>query len=231
MPRRPDEVDRSVSRLAASGEGEASVTGSASARDDRSARSRIIDAAYDLFTREGIHSVGIDRVIAEAGVAKMTLYRHFRSKDDLVVAALARRHEVWTEEWLEQEVERRAKAPAAKLPAAKLPAAKLLAIFDTFADWFDTDDYEGCFFIKSLLESHDRTSPVREASSLGLARARSFVRGLAEEAGAEDPDDLARQWQLLMTGAIVAASDDDRAAAGRARALGVLLLEREGLGP
>jgi AcrR family transcriptional regulator len=221
MPR-SDEVDRSVSRLAAPVTGEEAVPDSSpAARDDRSARSRIIDAAYDLFTREGIHSVGIDRVIAEAGVAKMTLYRHFKSKDDLVVAALARRQELWTEEWLKQEVERR----------AKTPVAKLLAIFDTFADWFETDDYEGCFFIKSLLESHDRRGAVGEASSLGLAHVRSFVRGLAEEAGVRDPDGFARQWQLLMTGAIVAASDRDRAAAGHARALGMLLLEKEGLRP
>jgi AcrR family transcriptional regulator len=187
---------------------------------DRSARSRILDAAYGLFTREGIQSVGIDRVIAEAGVAKMTLYRHFKSKDDLVVAVLDRRHELWTETWLEYEVVRR----------APTPAAKLLAIFDAFEDWFGTDDYEGCFFIQSLLEMHDPASPVRAASSHGLARVRSFVRGLADEAGARDPDEFARQWQLLMVGAIVAASNADPDAATHARALGSLLLERERLG-
>lgn len=181
------------------------------------ARERIVRTAYDLFSLHGVQAIGIDRVIAEAGVAKTTLYRHFRSKDDLIAAVLERREERWTRGWLEAETQRR----------AKTPENRLLAIFDAFADWFRRDDYEGCLFLNTLLEGHDRTSAVGAASVQGLGGVRAFLRGLASEAGIRDPDDFAREWQLLMLGSIVVASGGDREAAVRGRAMGVLLLERE----
>ena len=71
-------------------------------------RGRVLQAAYDLFCREGINAVGIDRIVAAAGVAKMSLYRHFRSKEELVLAVLDLREKLWKVDWLEAEVERRA---------------------------------------------------------------------------------------------------------------------------
>jgi AcrR family transcriptional regulator len=85
-------------------------------------RERILDTAYDLFSKHGTRAVGVDRIIAEAGAAKMTLYRNFASKDELIVAFLAAREERWTRGWLQAEVELRAQDPA----------ERLLAIFDVF---------------------------------------------------------------------------------------------------
>src|SRR6266404_2808220 len=86
------------------------------------ARERIDHAAYELFSRHGIKATGVDTLAAHAGVAKMTLYKHYPSKDALALAFLRRREELWTRSWLQQEVVRRARAPA----------RQLLAIFDVF---------------------------------------------------------------------------------------------------
>ncbi len=180
-------------------------------------RERVLHTAYDLFSRHGIQATGIDRIIAEAGVAKMTLYRTFPSKDDLVLAALERREEVWTWGWLEREVERR----------AATPSERLLAIFDAFDDWFGRDDYESCFFTNTLLEKHDRTGRIGAESVSRLANIRSLVRRLAVDAGIRDPDRFARQWQLLMWGSIIAADTGDVDAADQARDVATLLLQRE----
>lgn len=181
------------------------------------ARERVLTTAYDLFSRRGVRAVGIDVIIAEAGVAKMTLYRHFPSKDDLVLAFLDRREQLWTKGWLEATVARRAVAPR----------ERLLAIFDVFDEWFHRDDFEGCSFINVLLETFEPDHRVREASVGHLAHIRDFLRGLAKDAGAARPDDLARKWHILMKGSIVAAGEGDRLAALRARAVGQLLLESE----
>jgi AcrR family transcriptional regulator len=181
------------------------------------ARERLVLAAYDLFCRFGVQSVGIDRIIDEAGVAKTTLYRHFRSKDELVLAVLDLREQLWTREWLEESVRRR----------ARTPEKQLLAIFDLFHEWFQLDDYEGCLFMNTVLETHDPESVVRIDSTTRLANVHSFLQGLAEEAGIRRADDFARHWQLLLLGSISAASNGDRQAAHRARTMASLFLERQ----
>src|SRR5919202_5437058 len=160
----------------------------ATAPGRQSARERILDTAYELFSRHGTRAVGVDRIIAECGIAKMTLYRNFPSKDDLILAFLECRDERWTREWLQAEAQRRGASPA----------ERLLAIFDTFEGWFARDDFEGCSFINVMLEIDDCNDPVREASVRHLADIRTFVAGLAAEAGIDDPDAFARQWHILM---------------------------------
>lgn len=179
-----------------------------------SARERIDRTAYELFSRHGIQAVGMDRVIARSGVAKMTLYRHYPTKDKLALAFLRRREELWTRAWLQEEVERRARAPR----------QRLLAIFDVFDRWFRRADFEGCSFINVLLEIDDRNSPVRAATVRHLETIRSFLRQLATEAGVGDSEAFARQWHILMKGSIVAAGEGDRDAALRAKEVGALLL-------
>ena len=181
------------------------------------ARERVLQTAYELFTRNGVHAVGIDRIVAEAGVAKMTLYRHFRSKDELVQAVLERREQVWTRAWLEREIELR----------ADRPEERLLAIFDVFDEWFRRDDFEGCLFVNCLVEHHDRSSSIAAESARRLRNVRAVVRRLAEESGVGDADRFAAGWQLLMLGSIVSASGGDLDAARHARAAGLLLLEQE----
>jgi AcrR family transcriptional regulator len=185
-----------------------------------SGRERVLATAYDLFSRHGTRAVGVDRIIAESGVAKMTLYRNFASKDELILAFLARREERWTRGWLQAEVERR----------AATPGGRLLAIFDTFAEWFAREDFEGCSFINVMLEVSEEEHPVRAASVTHLANIRDFLRELAADAGIADADGVARQWHILMKGSIVAAAEGDGRAAARARELGALLLERHGVG-
>ena len=123
------------------------------------ARDRILAAAYELFSRHGVRAVGVDAIIAASGVAKMTFYRHFRSKDDLVVAFLEQREDRWTRAWLQGEVERR----------ASTASDRLLTIFDVFDGWFRTDDFEGCSFINVLLEIEDAAHPVHQAAVRHLA--------------------------------------------------------------
>jgi AcrR family transcriptional regulator len=180
------------------------------------ARARILDAAYDLFSRNGIQAVGIDAVISTSGVARQTLYRHFASKQDLVLAFLERREQEWTRRWLEGEVTQRANDPK----------SRLLAIFDVFDEWFRRTDFEGCSFINVMLEHPDPTDAVHRASVSYLAEIRGFIEGLAREAGITDARDFAREWHILMKGSIVAAAEGDQDAARRAKRIGALLLER-----
>jgi AcrR family transcriptional regulator len=183
------------------------------------ARQRILDTAYDLFSRHGVRAVGVDRIVAESGVAKMSLYRHFPSKDELVLTFLQEREDRWTRDWLGAEVERRASSAA----------GRMLAIFDVFGEWFQLAEFEGCTFINVLLEFDDRASAVRQASAGYLRNIRSFVADLAAGAGARDPDALAHKWHILMKGSIVAAGEGDLLAAKRAQEIGRLVLASEGI--
>ncbi len=184
-----------------------------------SARERIDRTAYELFSRHGIRAVGVDTISARSGVAKMTLYRHYPSKDDLALAFLRRREELWTRSWLQKQVERR----------ARTPAAQLLAVFDVFDKWFRRSDFEGCSFVKVLLEHGDPGHPVRKAAQAHLATIRAFLSQLAADAGVRDAAGFARQMQMVMTGSIVAAYAGDRDAARRAKETGLLLLARAGI--
>jgi len=184
-----------------------------------SARERIDRTAYELFSRHGIRAVGVDTLSARSGVAKMTLYRHYPSKDDLALAFLRRREELWTRSWLQQEVERRARAPA----------ERLLAVFDVFDKWFRRSDFEGCSFMRVVIEHGDRGDPVRKAAEAHIETVRAFLRQLAGDAGVRDPDAFARQLQIVMMGSIVAAHAGDQDAARRAKELGSLLLARAGI--
>jgi AcrR family transcriptional regulator len=191
------------------------MPGQAQASASLDARERILEAAYDLFSRRSIRAVGIDEVIERAGVAKATLYRHFPSKDDLVLAFLERREQRWTKGWVEAEARRR----------GATPEDSLLAIFDLFDGWFQQDDFEGCSFINVLLETNDLARPVGRASAAHLANIREIIRTLADEAGLRDPDNFAHSWHILMKGSIVAAGEGDRQAATRARELARLLID------
>jgi AcrR family transcriptional regulator len=178
------------------------------------ARSRILDAAYELFSARGVRGVGIDAIIARSGVARMTLYRHFASKEELVLAFLEQREEKWTRHWLQAEIERRATAPA----------DRLLAIFDVFDGWFRRPDFEGCAFINVMLESAGAGDSTYRATVAYLAGIRHLLESLARQARVAHADNFARQWHILMKGSIVAAGEGDNDAARRAREVGSLLL-------
>jgi AcrR family transcriptional regulator len=184
-----------------------------------SGRERLSRAAYELFSREGVRAVGVDAVIARAGTAKMTLYRNFPSKNDLILEFLRRREELWTRGWLEAESRRRGESPR----------EQLLAIFDVFADWFSQPDFEGCSFLTTMIEINDRENPVYQAAVECLANIRGYIEELAVAAGLSDTDSFARKWHILMKGSIMAAHEGDIAAAGRAKQIGELLLKEHGI--
>jgi AcrR family transcriptional regulator len=182
-------------------------------RVEPGARERILDSAYELFSRRGIRAVGVDEVIGRAGVAKATLYRHFPSKDELVLAFLERREQRWTLDWVEAEARR----------GGSTPEEQLLAIFDAFDGWFRRDDFEACSFINVMLEMGPEHSASR-ACIQHLGNIRSIVQVLAEEAGLRDPDSFARSWHILMKGSIVSAAEGDTEAAQRAKSMARCLL-------
>jgi AcrR family transcriptional regulator len=184
-----------------------------------SGRERIVRAAYDLFSRDGVRNVGVDAVVARAGTAKMTLYRNFPSKDDLILDFLERREKLWTREWLEAESRRR----------GATPQARLLAIFDVLGEWFAEPEFEGCAFLSAMIEMPDKNHPVHKASVAHLANIRGYLGELAGAAGIDDTAAFAHKWHLLMKGSIMAAHEGDTRAAARARELGVLLLASHGV--
>ncbi|WP_119304893.1 TetR/AcrR family transcriptional regulator [Dongia deserti] len=174
------------------------------ARQD--ARERILEAAYDLFAHQGTRSVGVDAIIEKSGVAKMTLYRHFKSKQDLVLAFLERREALWTEDWLIREVSTRTSDPK----------ERLLAIFDAYHDWFQIDDFEGCAFINVLLE-YPAHNPLHGAAAGHLAKVRAYIGDLAVRAGIGNVPEFCDVWHMLMTGCTIAAAEGNRAAALEAK--------------
>lgn len=177
-------------------------------------RERILQAAYELFAQRGIGAVGVDTIVARSSVAKMTLYRHFESKERLVLAFLERREALWTRQWLETEIMSRGKSPT----------DRLLAIFDIFDGWFQEPDFEGCSFINVLLEASPK-GPVHQAATAHLAKIRTILLNQAREAGLADPERFAQTWHFLMKGCIISANEGNRQAARQAKEAGTILLE------
>jgi AcrR family transcriptional regulator len=175
-------------------------------------RERIVATAYELFSHRGVRDVGVDEVISRSGVAKATLYRHFRSKTELVLAFLERREQIWTATMASEARRRGATAEE-----------QLLAIFDVFDDWFHGDDFEACSFINTLLEM-GQAHPAGQASIRYLRNIRTIVEGMAEEAGLTDPAGFAQSCQILMRGATIAAAEGHLDAAQRAKAMARLLI-------
>src|SRR5690242_782900 len=176
------------------------------------ARERILETAFALFYAHGIRAVGVDRIIGESGVAKATFYKHFPAKDDLVLAYLDKVDGVWTGQLHE--------AAAAAGPD---PAAQLVGLFDALRASCRREGYRGCAFINAAAESQPGTA-VHDRTVAHKAAVLSWVRGLAEQAGARDPDTLARSLTLLLdgglaSGALDASPDAPEAAKASARAL------------
>jgi AcrR family transcriptional regulator len=186
-------------------------------KDVKDARERILRTAYELFLKHGFTAVGVDRIVAEAGVAKTTLYRHFRSKNDLVVAVLERHEDLWTVGWLEPETRRRADGGE----------ERIIAVFHAFDDWFRDEGYRGCMFINSLLEIHDDMSPIHRAALTGIEHVYDRLVEWSEEAGVRDPAAFAHRIQVLMRGSIVAAVEGRLEAVTEAGALARELLAQE----
>jgi AcrR family transcriptional regulator len=177
-------------------------------------RERLVDAAYELFSINGVNQIGIDTILSQSRCAKASLYGNFDSKVDLAIAFLDRREEVWTRGWLETEIKQRATSPE----------ARLLAIFDVFDGWFRKKSFEGCSFINVLLESNAK-SPLHRTAAIHLAKIRAIIRDLAEEAKLREPEKFAQAWHMLMKGSIVSACEGNKNAAREAKRAAQLVLE------
>jgi AcrR family transcriptional regulator len=175
---------------------------------------RLLETAYELFSARGVRDVGVDELVERAGVAKATLYRHFSSKDELILAFLQLREERWTMGWLEESVRAR----------GGTPEERLLTVFDLFDEWFREPDYAGCPFIKVMVEMGPG-HPAGAASIAHMNTIRELLAELATDAGFRDPDDLALSLHLLLCGSIIQASLGNATAAERARHMTQAVME------
>jgi len=177
-----------------------------------SARERLLDAANELFYAEGVHTVGIDRVIERAGVAKASLYNTFGSKDELVRAYLQGRHAKTAariSRWVERQDD---------------PRGRLLGVFDAQDEMFADPGFRGCAFASASAESPGEA--VSSATDDYRGWMRGLLTGLAREAGAPEPEKLARQLHMIYDGAgLSMRMDHDRSAAAAARAAAETLLD------
>ena len=181
--------------------------------DRRPARERRLAAADELFYEEGVHTVGIDRVIERAGVAKATLYSAFGSKDELIRAYLQARHAA------------RRERITRKLARYDTPRDRLLGIFDVLGESIAESGFRGCAFVNASAEARPG-SAIEEVSDESRAWMRSLLVELGQAAGAADPERLARQLALLYDGATVSARmDRDPGTAAAARAAAVTLVD------
>ena len=160
-----------------------------------SGRNRLLAAANELFYAEGIQSVGIDRVIEHAGVAKATLYNNFASKEELVAAYLLSRQE------------RTMTMIADAIASTEVPRQKILAVFDAQAEQFRQPNFNGCAFASAAAEEPCDGLVAQATTEFRLWIRRMFVE-LAELAGAADPESLGRQLHVLYDGAGLAVRMD-----------------------
>lgn len=178
-------------------------------------RDHLTATAWRLFYRDGYRVVGIDTLLAEAGVAKMTLYHHFASKEDLIIAILEKR-----------DRELRDSVAAAIETAGRSPTRRLLAVFDWLGAWFATEDFKGCAFIRALSEYPEPDHPIHQTAWRHKVAMIAILTQLCTEAGARQPAALAETLSHLIDGAIVAAhATRSLAPAASAKATAAVLLK------
>lgn len=179
-------------------------------------REKLIETAAELFAKNGYHATGIDTILAHAGVAKKTLYTHFRTKDELILAAL-RQHDGQFRNSFMKSVEE----------IANTPEEKLIAIFDVAKKWFSQNNFYGCMFINAVGEYSEEKTAIREVCKEFKRLMRSYIESLAKEAGIKDAKELANELALLLEGSIVTAqvSEQSEKAADTAKRIAKILIE------
>jgi AcrR family transcriptional regulator len=184
--------------------------------EPRDTRERILFTALDLFHAHGFHAVGLDRILAAVGVTKTTFYNHFESRDDLIVQAITVR-DAWDAAAFARRIHER---------AGYAPRDMLLAMFDVHDEWFTHEDFKGCIFLHACAEFPSPTDPVHRAAAKHYAVSERTVTQMAAAAGVADPETFAKEWVVLLQGAITSrmATGDDHAAR-IAKGIAVRLLE------
>lgn len=156
------------------------------------AKSMLLEAASQLFYKQGISATNIDDVLSLAGVARQTLYTHFGSKDGLVLAFLERRDALWRQ-WLSDFIAEHHHSPQ----------NQLLAMFDFLQHWFSSGNFRGCAFINTAVEFPAKDHPYHQQAHQHKALVKAFILKLCHEARLSDPEESSTQFFLLMEGAIV----------------------------
>ena len=159
-----------------------------------SKRDILVQKALAAFYQGGFHAVGMDRLAKETGVSKTAIYKHFKSKDELILATLRLRDEQFRN-WLMRRIE----------ALGTTPADRLYAIFDALEEWFQEQKFQSCMFIKASSEYQDRTDPIHAISAEHKKLVRDYFEELARDAGVCDPAALAQQLLILKEGMIVLA--------------------------
>ncbi len=180
-----------------------------------STRERFIELAADLFYAQGFHAVGLDNILSAVGVTKTTFYNHFTSKDDLIIAVLNHRDAIEAEE-LARDIHTR---------AGDDPREQLLALFDVLHDWFRSPTFNGCMFLNAAVAFPAPNDPIHRAASTHALTMHAHIHAIAHAAGAADPDALASQLLLLISGAIASTHVSGEPAGHTARAIAQSVIE------
>ena len=154
-------------------------------------REKILSTATDLFQSQGINSTGVDNIVAVAGTTKMTLYKYFRSKEELILEVLGKSQQDF-QSWLESKL------------SNKKPNEKIQQLFDFIEEWVTSPNFSGMGFIKASAEFPVEDNPIHQLSSKQSLEFRQFIAKLATEANIKDADGLALQLSLLFEGAVQA---------------------------
>ena len=190
---------------------------SSSIPSPRATRERLIDAAFERFSRQGFHAVGLDTILTDVGVSKQTFYNHFESKDELILEVLAKRSH-WELQTTRELLHEFGGDDAHK---------RLASIWDVLDAYFNRGDFRGCLFITAAAEFPSPHDPAHQAAATHSEAILRLLRDLAVEAGATDPQALAEQLMLLVDGAMVARHvSGNTAAAHVARRTAQVLVQR-----
>ncbi len=184
----------------------------------KTAREKILSTASKLFYRRGINSVGVDEIVKRSGVTKMTLYKHFPSKDILATNCLGQIHHQWNS-WFLDRVQ-------VQSAVAKNPNEQVLVIFDILEEWFQSPGFRGCPFINTVAEIGDRHHPARKAAVAFKQKLLDTIQEALTSVGRGRSDELGVQLLMLIDGAIVRAvmTDSPRPAKIARKAAAKLLL-------
>jgi AcrR family transcriptional regulator len=178
-------------------------------------RQDLIDTAIELFAEHGFHATGIDRIAEVAGVSKKTLYHHFRSKEELILAAL-KHHDGLFRNFLMKSVDQ----------LSDSPYERLLGIFDVAQAWFSGKDFYGCMFINAIGEYSHGDTAIRRACQDFKTQVSAYVEQLAVSAQIDNPKALAESLSILLEGAIVTAQVAGNAeSAGTAKRAAKVLID------
>ena len=181
-----------------------------------SKREQIVEAATHLFHAEGFTATGIEKIRETAGVSKKTLYNHFTSKEELILAVL-RREDENVRHWIIKNIDK----------VSQNPRERLVGLFDVYANWIGSEGFDGCLFIKAASEFSDPENKCKAVSIEAKRLSKQLIKELVLEANASDPDTLTDQLNLLIQGATVQAQvADDLTSIWTAKSIGLDLIEK-----